>query len=258
MANNPTLKPMPFWVSLLCFGVPSATGWIGIYIILPALARMGYPMFWVFWICISTPLAGMLIASLVAYRLELRPLAWKDIKARFRLSPVRGKDWLWVLALIASIGLYLLLRQTVSSQLASLPGFAFPDNLPAILDPRLSQTSVPTEYLGMPLYGNWGILLLMTGVLAINIYGEEFWWRGYILPRQELTHGRWTWLVHGLLWTCFHSFWKWDMLAILPGALLLSYTCCRLKNTSPAILFHWVNNGMTLVMTLFGILGIMI
>ena len=258
MKNTPSLKPMPLWASLLCFGIPSAAGWISFYLVLPALVRQGAPLFWSFWACLTAPLAGMLIASLIAYRLEGRPFVWKEIKARFRLNPVRGRDWWWVLALIASIPLYLFLRQTVSSRLASLPGFAFPENLPSILDPRLSQTSIPSELLGISLPGSWWVLIVIFFVLVFNIYGEEFWWRGYILPRQELTHGKWTWLVHGLLWTSFHSFWKWDLLALLPGALLLSYVSCRLKNTTPAIIFHWVNNGMTLVSTLLGILGILL
>jgi len=256
MNTNPPIKPMPFWMSLLFFGIPSAFGWIGVYIVMPALNKQGFPMFWNFWLCLTVPLAGMLIASLVAFRLEGRPFTRAEIKARFRLKPVRGKDWLWVLALIASIGLYLFLRQTVSSWLASQPGFAFPSYIPSILDPRLSQTSIPTEYIGVPLRGSWWVLLVMVAVLFINIYGEEFLWRGYILPRQELVYGKWTWLVHGLLWTSFHSFWKWDMLAILPGALLLSYVVSRLKNTTPAIIFHWVNNGLTLVATVLGILGL--
>jgi membrane protease YdiL (CAAX protease family) len=258
MSKTPSLKPMPFWMSLLYFGIPSAAGWVSVYIVMPALNKLGFPMFWNFWLCLTVPLAGMLITSLVAFRLEGRPLTWTEIKARFRLKPVRGKDWLWVLALIASIGLYLLLRQTVSSWLASQPGFMFPSYLPSILDPRVSQTSIPIDYIGVPLRGNWWILLVMFAVLCINIFGEEFLWRGYILPRQELVHGKWTWLVHGVLWTAFHSFWKWDVLAILPGALLLSYIASRLKNTTPGIIFHWVNNGLTLVATTLGILGIIL
>jgi membrane protease YdiL (CAAX protease family) len=247
---------MPFWSSILFFGVPSAAGWLSIYFLMPTLAGMGIPLFWNFWLCLAGPLIGMLIAAFVGYRLEGRAFTWDKIKNRFRLKPVKGKDWWWVLSLVASIGLYLFLRQLVSSRLASLPGFAFPNNLPSILDPRISQTSIPGEYLGVALLGNWWILLVMFIVLAFNIFGEEFWWRGYILPRQELVHGKWTWLIHGLLWTGFHSFWKWDLLALLPGCLLVAYVSCRLKNTTPAIIFHWVNNGLTLVATALGILGI--
>jgi membrane protease YdiL (CAAX protease family) len=256
MEKSPVVKPMHLWMSLLYFGIPSLAGWISVYIVMPALSKMGFPMFWNFWLCLTIPLAGMFIAALVAYRLEGRAWTWVEFKSRFRLEPVKGKDWFWVLALIASIGLYLFLRQTISSRLASLPGFSVPSFIPSILDPRLSQTSIPSEYLGISLVGNWWILLLMVAVLSINIYGEEFLWRGYILPRQELVHGKWTWLIHGLLWASFHSFWKWDVFAILPGALLLSYVATRLKNTTPGIIFHWVNNGLTLVATTLGIIGL--
>ena len=258
MNKTPFLKPMPLWMSVLFFGIPSAIAWISVYMVMPFLNKLGFPLFWNFWLCLTVPLAGMLIASLVAFRLEGRPLTWEEFRIRFRLKPIHGKDWLWLLALVASIGPYLLLRQTVSSWLASQPGFEFPSYLPSILDPRLSQTSIPTEYLGVPLLGNWWILLVMFAVLFINIFGEESLWRGYILPRQELAHGKLTWLVHGLLWAGFHSFWKWDVLAILPGALLLSYIASRLKNTTPGIIFHWLNNGLTMVVTTLGILGMII
>jgi membrane protease YdiL (CAAX protease family) len=256
MKTSPMIKPMPLWVSLLCFGIPSAAGWLSIYVLMPALINFGVPLFWNFWLCLSVPLVGMLVAALIGFRLEGRPFTWTGIKDRFRLKPVQGKEWFGVLALLASIGLYLFLRQTLSAWLASQPGFEFPPHIPSILDPRLSQTSIPSEYLGVSLRGNWWVLLVMFIVLFFNIYGEEFWWRGYILPRQELTYGKWAWVIHGILWAGFHSFWKWDVLSLLPGTLLLSYVTCRLKNTTPAIIFHWVNNGLTLVATLLGILGL--
>ena len=155
------IRPMPLWVSLLCFAIPSAAGWIGVYLGLPALEEAGMPVFWAFWLCITLPLAGMLVASLVGFRLEGHPPTWAALKRRFRLEPIQGRQWLWVLALVASIGLYLFLRQTVSSWLASLPGFRLPPHLPSILDPRVSQTSIPAEYIGVPLQGNWWILLVM-------------------------------------------------------------------------------------------------
>jgi membrane protease YdiL (CAAX protease family) len=72
----------------------------------------------------------------------------------------------------------------------------------------VAKTSVPTEFLGIALRGNWGMALVYLAILVLNIVGEEFWWRGYVLPRQELAHGRWAWLVHGILWTLFHApFW---------------------------------------------------
>jgi membrane protease YdiL (CAAX protease family) len=37
-----------------------------------------------------------------------------------------------------------------------------------------------------------------------NIVGEELWWRGFILPRQEPVFGRRTWVLQGVLHGFFH------------------------------------------------------
>ena len=68
--------------------------------------------------------------------------------------------------------------------------------------------------------------------------------RGYILPRQILTHGRWAWLVHGVLWTLFHFAQRWTYIQILPMTLSLSYVAYRTKNTSIAIAAHYIGNGV--------------
>jgi hypothetical protein len=92
MKKSPSLKPMPFWMSLLFFGIPFIIGWISVYTIMPALNKSGFPMFWNFWECLTLPLAGMLITALAAYRLEGRPRRWIELKSRFRLKPVKGID----------------------------------------------------------------------------------------------------------------------------------------------------------------------
>jgi len=68
--------------------------------------------------------------------------------------------------------------------------------------------------------------------------------RGIILPRQEVTHGRWAWLVHGLLWTLFHFFQRWTYVQILPATLVTSYVVSRTKNTSIGIVAHFIGNAV--------------
>ena len=44
--------------------------------------------------------------------------------------------------------------------------------------------------MGIPLGGAWWVLFYYaTVILLFNIGGEELWWRGYVLPRQELAFG---------------------------------------------------------------------
>ena len=150
MSQPTTIKPMPFWLSSLFFGIPSAIGWLGIYVGLPALARAGVPLFWNSLLCIVGPLALMLAAAFVAYRLEGNPLSWAGVRARFRLKPLRNKEWFWTLGLcLVCPGTYFLLLPT-ARWLASLPLFAPPEFLPSLgcthpLRPDVSQV-LPTEY----------------------------------------------------------------------------------------------------------------
>jgi len=57
----------------------------------------------------------------------------------------------------------------------------------------------PKDFMGLPLHGAWWILVYYAVVILVcNIGGEELWWRGYVLPRQELAFGRARGLSTGL------------------------------------------------------------
>ena len=255
---SPRVKPLGLWKSLLFFWVPSLYSWLAIYGILPRMIGAGISTYWSFMLVLTSLTLVLFVSSLVAFRLEGNPLTWAALKERFRLTPIRGSTWLWLALLIAMIPLYVLLREGVSKPIAQIPALSPPGFLPAVLDPRVSQTSIPTMFMDIPMRGAWFLLPMQLVTLFFNIYGEEFWWRGYILPRQEKVFGKWTWLVHGLLWASFHSFWWWDVPAILPGALLVSFVAQKTRSTTPGIVWHWVNNGLTLVVLAFGILGLSI
>lgn len=256
MHQSATIKPMPFWMSLLYFGIPSLITTVGIYIGIPTLDRVGVPLFLNYILFTAGPLILMFMAAFVAYRLEENPLSWNQVKERFRLRPLKGKDWLWTLGLvIVYVGGYFLLLPT-AKWLASFPLFEPPPFLPAVVDPRVMEAGIPREMLGVQLEGNWWVLGVYFAILCFNIFGEEFWWRGYILPRQELQHSKWTWLVHGVLWNLFHVFWKWNLIALIPPTLSLSFVAYKRKNTTPGIIVHWIHNGLGLIMILLGVLGV--
>ena len=93
-------------------------------------------------------------------------------------------------------------------------------------------------------------------LLFFNIFGEELWWRGVILPRQELSHGRLAWLVNSLLWLAFHlPFYPWRAIDLLPYCLIIAFISQRRNNTWPAIIIHW-QNGMVLMVVLGLVLGV--
>jgi membrane protease YdiL (CAAX protease family) len=114
-----------------------------------------------------TVFVGLLFATILALRVEGRPLTRASARERLRLEHMNALAWEWTLPFLL---LYLLLgfalnslAQVVYGQLALRPP-----------DADIPLTNVP-------------YLLIL---LLVNILSEELWWRGYVLPRQELEHGK--------------------------------------------------------------------
>ena len=208
------------------------------YVIMPALIRGGVLPFHAQSIALIIPLAGLLLAALLAYRLEGKPFTWSALAARFRWRRMDGRAWLWTLGVwVVQIAIWFLL-QRLSAWLIAQGVVPVPQNLPAFIDPGSDVSGAVYDQAAGGLKGNWAFVLTSLAVLFFNITGEELWWRGYILPRQELAFGKWTWLVHGLLWTGFHAFKWWDLLGLLPLCLGLSYVVCRLRSNTPGLVMH--------------------
>lgn len=250
------LSPMSIWQSLLFFGIPTLIGWFLLYILFPKLEVWGFPTIWNSLIVIMGPLLLLLVISLVAYHIEKNPFIWEAFRSRYRLRNLEDMDMRLLTGfIIVYVGGQLLLMPTASWLADSLP-FAVPKHLPPGIDPRISQTSIPSEFLGVSLLGRWSVVLLYIVILCVNIFGEEFWWRGYVLPRQELALGDNAWILHGLLWTLFHLPFWWNLILLLPSTFSLSYITSRHKNTTPGIIAHSLMNGLGIIPIILGVLGV--
>ncbi len=83
---------------------------------------------------------------------------------------------------------------------------------------------------------------------VFNILGEEFFYRGWMLPRQELAFGKYAWLVNGTMFTFQHWMQPFNFLAIWPGARFMAWVVQRRKNTWIGIFQHGLLNVVALVM----------
>ncbi len=255
--RQPDIQPLGLGGSVVLFAVPAALMFIGFHLLMPALISSGLAPFYAFAVALGIPLAMMLGASLIAYRKEGNAMTWQALQERFRLHRLSWKMWLLTLGtFVVIIVLYGIAVRLNSKLLLSTGIMPMPESLPAWLDTG----SGPPDMAAMSeafggLAGNWLALIGYAVFLFINVIGEEFWWRGYILPRQELAFGKWLWVVHGLLWALFHVFKWWDVLALLPLTLILTFLVCRFKNTTIAIVLHFLVNGLGLLPILIGILG---
>ncbi len=140
-----TLKPMPFWQSLLYFGIPAVLGAVALYVLLPVLNRAGMPMLWCFVITVAGMFPLLLLAALIAYRLEWRLLRLSDLADRFRIRRLGKREWKWALGLLAVyVGGQLLLMPTARWLINNLP-LPIPQVLPPAIDPRIV-TVIPSEF----------------------------------------------------------------------------------------------------------------
>jgi len=253
-----TINPMPLWQALLYFGLPALLFRISLYNGIPALIRLGMNPFEAYVVSFTLPAAILFALAFGFYKRDGYPLSWSDIKTRFRLLPMTGKDWLWAiggfLVTFLSIGA---LSATALMLMTAIPAIAPPDFFPPWLKPGVNfDMALFADFIGEPLKNNWGVAVLFFVTLFFNITGEELWWRGYILPRQEKAHGRWTWVIHGLLWLLWHLvFYPWQAFALLPICLALPYIAQRRQNNWIAMFIH-LQNGIVLLLILPSVLGI--
>ncbi|MCK4472465.1 MAG: CPBP family intramembrane metalloprotease [Anaerolineae bacterium] len=252
-----TIRPMSWGLSLLFFGLPAIMVIVCFHVIMPALISGGATPFNAYFVAMGVPLVVMLVASLVAYRIEGNPMTWAALKERFRLGRMNGKAWLWTIGTLVVISLGYGIASQISLLLVTNGIMPMPASLPAWLDPRNMKRIVETmDQAAGGLSGNWMVLITFVISLFFNIIGEEFWWRGYILPRQELALGKWVWVIHGLLWAFFHAFKWWDVIGLLPVTVGFSYVVYRLKNNTPGIILHTLFNGLGVIPILLGVLGV--
>lgn len=238
-------KPLKLGIAFSIFATGALLFFLIERMVLPYLADQGVHKAVLFCI-MALPHVLFFTGALIGYRLEGGLWNWSDFRTRFRYQAIRGKMWLWApLIVLVDIGLYLAVYQ-LAFPIVKAVHDAFPP--PAIVNEIIGDGST---FAGFETSGNWLLLPLFLFFYFFNVVGEEFLWRGYLFPRQEKRHGKYTWIIHGLLWTFFHIFAPYNALMVLPGALFLSYVVQRTRNNTLFLISHAVLNGIPLV-TLIG------
>lgn len=243
------VKPISLTASVLIFG---AAGLLFLFVerfLVPFFAEQGLPPA-INFLVLGSPHVLFFAAALIAYRREAHDWSWDHFCKRFRLHAIKGKTiFLALLYAAISIGSYVAVF-TLGKPLVQWVHDLFPP--PAVIDEIMGKRPM---FVGFELSGNWWLLGLFFIRYFFNVMGEELLWRGYLFPRQELTHGKHTWVVHGFLWTAFHLFAPYNALMVLPGALFMSYIVQRYRNTSFFIVDHALMNAIPGIGIVAGIMG---
>lgn len=226
--------------SAVVFLVITLVGAACFYLLRPALERAGWASYSAYLASLSIAFLVMLAWAAVAYLAEGQPRTLKAFLQRCRLGPIRRQFVLWGLGLGVLMFMLTAVFSPLLSRAISAGRLPLPAGIPDYLNPGKQQSLALLK----EQFVSQGILPWIPIVLILNIAAEELFWRGMVFPRQELQHGRRTYVVHGLIWAFSHLFQYWMLPPIVIGSLALSYAVQRTRSTWVGVVAHLVNSGL--------------
>ncbi len=210
---------------------------------------LGLPPAIVYWMAIIVGLMWQFVLSILILKNEGHDLKWSSIHKRMKYqkpqNPKTGKasNWLflWVLP-------FILLSALIQSGSIGLPDV---DSVVAPYIQDLHQYDL--SVLATPEYkGAWWILGLFLVTMVFNYFlGEEFIYRGILLPKMNGVFGKWDWLANGVLFGFYHLH---KPQIILSTALLFGFVFAfpsrYFQSSWMALIIHGLEGlfGLTLVL----------
>ena len=204
-------------------------------------------------------LIWVFVLSMFIVRQEEGNLRWATVKHRLRLNApqdpktgkARGRLWLWVIPFLVAIVIWeVVLNSYVNGIWVSfLPFLAEPPgySMGAIFESR--------ETLAQLVGAWWFLALFLVNAVFNTFLGEEFLFRGVLLPQMEGAFGKWSWVANGLLFGLYHVHQPWTIPGnIISGILLIAFPSWRFCSTWMGIIVHSAQS----VFFAFLILGIVL
>jgi membrane protease YdiL (CAAX protease family) len=229
-----------FLPTLLLFGSAGIILYVETNFLIPFLAKTSGIETVIWWFIVAA--FGMFIPLLFVASYFLRKEGWLFKtgmwKDRLRFRRMNNGDWLWGIGGILAIGI---LSYPIMMLIEKLTGLA--DHQPPFM-----QFEPLTA-------GRYWILLFWLPYWIFNIMGEEILWRGVILPRQEVSFGKYTWLIHGFGWGLFHIAFGWQLLVtLIPILFVQSFIVQKRKNSWIGVFIHAGINGPSFIAISLGLL----
>jgi membrane protease YdiL (CAAX protease family) len=205
-------------------------------------------------------LVWLFVLSMIIVRLEEGDLRWATVKRRLRLNTPRDPTtdvprprlWLWTVPfLVAVAAVELALNTPLEDAWVSL--------FPFLAEPAgygFDAIFGSPEILGR-LEGAWWFFALFVVQAAFNtILGEEFLFRGVLLPQMEGVFGRFSWAANGVLFGLYHVHQPWGIPNSVLTGLLYAFPAYRFESTWIAIILHSAQSVFFAFLILGVVLGL--
>ena len=210
---------------------------------------------------ITIGLIWMFVLSMIVVRQEEGDLRWATVKRRLRLNtprdPITGEPrrrlWLWVIPFLIAITVWeIALVPSVSELWVRIfPFFAEP--------PGYSMAAVfgSQEILDRLVGAWWFLALFVVQAIFNTILGEEFLFRGVLLPRMEGVFGKWSWVANGVLHAFYHVHQPWGIAGSLGSCVFLyAFPSWRFRSSWLGIIVHSAQSVYLAFLVLGVVLGL--
>ncbi|MFA5848319.1 MAG: CPBP family intramembrane glutamic endopeptidase [Bacteroidales bacterium] len=180
----------------------------------------------------------LIITGILILKLEGFSISKKTWNERLRFRKITKSDMIWCFVGLVLVGIFSML---IMKGLELIIGKF--DHSPSFMsfEPLTN--------------GRYWLLLVWLPYWILNILGEEFLWRGVMLPRQEVAFGKNAWLIHGFGWGLFHIAFGWQLLlTLIPLIFIQSYIVQRTKNSWIGVIMHGGLNGPSFIAICFGLI----
>ncbi len=243
---NP-IRPMTLRESLLTGLIIAGLGILCFYWVRPQLELLGLNGYAAYLLSLTVLGLAMLAWSALALLGEGNIRTFASFVERVRLNRLVPKWLAWSAGLGLVMFLSTILFSPIMAEIIGRGILPLPAGIPDYINP-LKQTGIAEVKAQLV---SQGVIPLIPLVLAVNILSEEIFWRGIILPRQELRHGKLAFWVHGTIWAFTHLFQYWLLAPILLGSLALAYVIQRTRCTWIGIAAHLLNNSLPFILMMF-------
>jgi membrane protease YdiL (CAAX protease family) len=211
-------------------------------------------------VLLALGLVWLFVLSMLIVRREEGDLRWGTVKRRLRLNtprePATGEPrarlWLWVVPFLIGVAVVDIVLNTPleNAWVSVFPFLAEPGgySLDAIFESQ--------EILAR-LEGAWWFFALFVVQAAFNtILGEEFLFRGVLLPKMEGVFGRWSWVANGVLFGFYHVHQPWGIPNSVLTGLLYTFPAYRFRSTWMSIILHSAQSVFFAFLVLGVVLGL--
>ncbi|MEN8250655.1 MAG: CPBP family intramembrane glutamic endopeptidase [Bacteroidota bacterium] len=237
---------------LLIWFLATAPMFVMAYWLAPAVGRYldvpdDVPAFLVFWPFMILGLVWQFILSLIIVYREYGNIRWTTIRKRMWYNlpkePTSGrynkKLFLWAIPFIViSIGSMFIVIPDVLSILVPAS-----DNLPQY---NLNQFMSP-EYKGA-----WWLFGLVLLTIPFNYFlGEEFLFRGILLPKMRGVFGKSDWFFNGVIFAFYHLHKPHGILhQVIFAGFILAFPARRFRSNWMAVIIHGIEGLIAIIIVL--------